>query len=66
MSNEEYARLKRLSRRAGYHGMSIHHCREGFYFIIDDSNAVWSRYGSFQPTLDDIEKILDITDKGDK
>lgn len=60
MSNSEYARQKRLDRRADAYGLSVHHCKEGYYLLINSINAIWSAYGTFHATLDEVEELLDL------
>lgn len=58
MSTSERNNFKQLNRRASEYGMSIHKSRNGgFYFLIDEINAVWSEYGAFH-TLGEVEELL--------
>lgn len=59
MLNSEYARMRRLNRRASDYGWRVRKARNaGFYFWNDRYGIAKNCYG-FDNSLDDIEEILD-------
>ena len=63
MTNQEYARMKRLDRQAQDYGLSVRKLRNGgFYILCIAVNAVWYRFGT-NLNLDDVEYILNHPDE---